>query len=132
MKIIRIKNPEISIWLLPWYVEDDKTVLEIGMELNDRMQNEPDNTCVLLAVDKGYLKAVLVGYLDGNKLIIWQGKKSKDMNRMHLLGHKLYKWAREHGATKAVLGSSDKRVRRLYKRKYGYHSIGGPLMEKSL
>jgi hypothetical protein len=132
MKITRTTNPDISIHLIPWYVEDDQTALEIGMELNDRMTENPDDTCVLVATDKGYMKAMAVAYIEGDRMIIWQGKKSKDMSNPRLMFHELYKWGRGRGAEKAVLGSPDKRVRRLYKRKYGYKPTTGGWMEKML
>ena len=132
MKIIRITNPEISVHLLPWYVEDNKTPLEIGMELNDRMRENPDDTCVLLAVDKGYIKGVLIGYMDSTSLFVWQARKSKDMNRPRLIFQRLCEWGKQKNADKVQLISDDKRVRRLYKRKYGFTHIGEGLMEKEL
>ena len=132
MNIIRIKNPEISVHLLPWYIEDNQTPLEIGMELNDRMINKPDDTCVLLAIKNGYLKCVLIGYIENDYLFIWQARKSKDMDRPRLMFRKLCEWGKSKGVEKAQLIASDKRVRRLYKRKYGFTSVGGPVMEKQL
>jgi hypothetical protein len=132
MNITRVQNPEISVHLLPWYVEDDKTALEIGMELNDRMTDCPDETCVLVATDKGHLKAVLIGYIENDYLFVWQAKKSKDMNRPHLIFHKMCEWGKSKGVEKARLGTSNKRVRRMYKRKYGFTPIGEALMEKSI
>ena len=132
MKILRITNPEISVHLLPWYVEDNKTQLEIGMELNDRMRENPDDTCVLLAIKDGYLKGVLIGYLEDDYLFIWQAKKSKDMDRPRLILHEMCRWAKQNGKKKIVIGSSNKRVRRLYKRKYGFTPSTGIYMERAL
>ena len=132
MNITRVTNPEVSIHLLPWYVEDDMSALEIGMELNDRMTGYPDETCVLVATDKGCLKAVLIGYIEKDYLFVWQGKKSKDMKQPRLIFHKMCEWGKSKGVERARLGSHDKRVRRMYKRKYGFASVGGVLMEKQL
>ena len=105
---------------MPWYIEDDQTPAEIGMRLNDLMRDEPEETYVLLAEDKGYLKAVLIGFLDGENLLVWQFKKSKDMTTPRQMEKKMYDWARKNGAVRIVLGSKDKRLRRLYRRKYGF------------
>jgi len=131
MKIIRVTNPEISIQLLPWYVEEDRTAMEIGMELNDRMIESPNDTCVLAAIDKGFMKAMIVGFIEEDYLFIWQAKKSKDMDRPRLVFHRLCEWGKQKGISKIKLVSQDKRIRRLYKRKYGFHHIGDGVMEKS-
>ena len=120
MKYIRVTNPDISLHLMPWYIADDETEIEVGMRLNDRMTDEPDDTYVLLAEDKGYLKAMLIGVLDGENLLVWQFKKTKDMNTPRQMEKKMYDWARKKGAIRIVLGSKDKRLRRLYRRKYGF------------
>ena len=65
-------------------------------------------------------------------MYIWQFRKSKDMDKPRQMEHKLYEWAREKGATRAVLGCEDKRIRRLYKRKYGFTPTTGVYMEKTL
>ena len=132
MKILRVLNPEISVQLIPWYVPDDKTPIEIGMELDQRMREDSDNTGVFVAVKNGYLKAMLIGYMEGETLFVWQARKSKDMDRPRLIFHELCRWAKAKGAKKAQLKSSDKRVRRMYKRKYGFTPLGGPLMERTI
>jgi len=135
MKIIRVTNPEISIPLLPWFAEAEGELSreECVKGLQILMTEMSEETCVLVATDKQYMKGFVVGYIekDGG-LWIWQAKKSKDMRNFQLLIHKLYTWARTMGAKKATLGSDDKRLRRLYKRKYGYTPIGGNLMEKAI
>jgi hypothetical protein len=130
MKITKITDPDISIHLVPWYVEDDMTRVEVGMELNDRMTNHGDDTCVLVATDKDMIKAMLIGYIEDDYLFCWQARKSKDMRQPRLIFHKLCEWGRTKGMKKMRLMSGDKRIRRMYRRKYGFTSIGGSLMEK--
>ena len=130
MNIVRVRHPDISVYLIPWFVEDGQTAVEVGMELNDRLRQKPDDTCVMLAIDKGYLKGVLVGYIEQDYLFVWQARKSKDMDRPRLIFHCLCEWSKTRGVKKARLVSHDKRIRRLYKRKYGFTHIGDGLMEK--
>jgi hypothetical protein len=135
MEYIRVKNPDISLHILPFLVGwgDVGDEIDCGMELNRLMTKHPEDTFVLTAVHDGFLKAVLIGYIrnDGD-LMGWQFKKSRDMRHPQQMMHKMYVWAREKGAKKAYLGCPDKRRRRLYKRQYGYTPIDNIMMERSL
>ena len=134
MKIIRVTNPEISIPLLPWFAEAEGELSreECAEALRILMTEMPDDTCVLVATDKGYMKAMIIGYMEDGNLWSWQGRKSKDFRSYGLLWNKLHQWGRAKGATKSTLGCECKRRRRLYKRKYGYKSIDGKYMEKAI
>ena len=132
MKIVQIKNPDASIYLMPWFVEGNQDIVQIGYQLNERMIESPETTYVAVAIDKGYIKAFIAAYIENEEVLIWQFKKSKDMNQPRQMEHKLYEWARPRGATKAVLGVADKRIRRLYRRKYGFTPRSGIYMEKPL
>jgi hypothetical protein len=132
MTFTRVTNPDISIYLLPWYVEAEKSRFEIGEELNERMTQNPDDTCVLVASKDGYMKGVIIGYIEDGDLFVWQASKSKDMDKPRLIFKIMCDWARDKGAKKVTIGSPDKRVRRLYKRKYGFTPAEGMYMEKTL
>jgi hypothetical protein len=133
MEYKRIKNPDISLHILPFFVEGgDETPVEIGMRLNDLMREDADNTFVLTAVKDEMLMAVLLAYSDDNGITIWQFKKSKDMDRPQQMIHKMYEWARSKGAKEVYLKCHDKRLRRLYRRKYGFSNSTDNLMRKAI
>jgi hypothetical protein len=129
MKFVRTTDPEISVYLIPWFIGSP---VEIGLELHRRMTQTPDDTCVLLAMKDNYIKALLIGYMEDGDLFVWQAHKSKDMDRPRLMFHELCVWGRSRGAKKARLISPDKRARRMYRKKYGFHNIGETEMEREI
>ena len=127
--IARLTKPEHSVAVAPAFV-GDKT--EILLELYKRMDEKPDDTFVLVDITDNHLKALLVAYATDDCVFIRQAHKSKDMHNPKLMFFKLCEWARKKGYDKLQLGCEDKRIRRMYKKRYGFHSIGGVEMEKKL
>jgi hypothetical protein len=133
MQYKRIKNPDISLYIVPFFVDGgDETPVEIGMRLNDLMREDADNTFVLCATKDEMLKGVMIAHIEDTELLIWQFKKSKDMDSPQVMVHKAYQWGRSKGATKSIIGCSDKRLRRLYRRKYGYASTSDNQLERAI
>ena len=61
MKFTRITDPGISIYLLPWFVEAENEMPKekCAEVLHMLMTETPDDTCVLVVTDKGYMKAMI-------------------------------------------------------------------------
>ena len=127
--IARLTDPEHSVIVSPAFVGDKKEML---LELYKRMDEQPDDTLVLIDVKDNHLKALLVAYDEDDHVFIRQAHKSKDMKTPRLMYYKLCQWAKSKGKNKLRLGCEDKRTRRMYKRRYGFHSIGGVEMEKAI
>lgn len=132
MKIVRTKNPDICYYLVPWFITDEKSAYEIGAELYQRMKQQPEDTYVQVGVEGQQIKSILIAYTMPNYVHIWQARKDKDMNRPRLAFHKLCRWAKRQGYDKLRLATPNKRVRRMYKKKYGFVPLGGMEMEKQI
>jgi len=138
MKILRQTNPNISFALIPWFVpSSEQTILQIGAELYQKMIDIPDDTLVLTAMEGEYCKAIIIAYSEVNEqgkvqVYLWQARKLKDFKYPRLVFAKAVEWAKYKQATRLILGSEDKRVRRMYKRKYGFSPMGGNYMERAV
>jgi len=133
MKILRQTNPDISFALIPWFVPSSKqTVLDIGAELYQRMIDTPDNVVVLTAMEGEYCKAISIAYYEDGKVIYWQARKQRDFQYPRLMVAKIFEWAKTKKVDKVIVGSEDKRLRRMYKTKYGFKPVGGVYMERCI
>lgn len=133
MKIVRQTNPEVCFALIPWFVPNqNQNVLEIGAELYQRMIDKPDDTLVLTALNGEYCEGVLISYVDADHVHIFQARKARDFQYPRLMFAKTMEWAKAKGFNKLTLGCEDKRLRRMYKTKYGFVSSGGVYMERSI
>lgn len=94
MSIIKTQDPNVSIYLLPWYIEGDMTRFEIGVNLYERLINDPDNTFVSVAVDDNNVKAVLIAYVRDNDVFIWQAKAKPGFKGTREMFDDLIVWAK--------------------------------------
>lgn len=131
--ITRHFDPDITLSLIPWYVTDDeKDCLQIGMELNDMMIQNPYDTLVLTVDEDNERKAMLVAYVKEDKVHIWQAHKMKGFRDSKKVLNVVEAWAKHKNLSAIQLATSDGRRRRLYKRKYGFKPVGGIYMEKQV
>ena len=104
IKIINAKNPEVSIHLLPWYVVNDMPRFEIGLRLYDRLQEQPEDTLVLIAVDEttADVKGMLIAENREDSAFMWQAKVKSGCGASKDLFERLTTWAKSKGKTKIV------------------------------
>ena len=95
MKFIQAKHPAICWPLLPWFVEGNQTRQEIFLELYERLEKDPDNTFVEVALDGDIAKAVLIAYKDGDSVWIWQARSSVSFRHGKVMLRHLRQWAKE-------------------------------------
>jgi GNAT superfamily N-acetyltransferase len=123
----------VTFALVPLYVEAEKNCWQIGAELYARMIKEAKDTFVLLATERnGKIMAFLAAYVDNDHVHIWQARKLSGFGEGRRMLETLYVWAKALGFSRITLGCPEKRLRRLYKRKYGFTPTEGDYMEKRL
>lgn len=103
--IIRSKSPDVSIALVPWYVPIDQSRGEIGMELDRRMRECPDDTCVLIASEENTVMAMVIAYCRPNDVFLWQARAKAGFQNSSEVLNELIKWAKSKGYSKLVTKS---------------------------
>ena len=131
-KIFRAYNPFISLALVPWYVANDQTPFQIGMELNDRMREEPENTFVLIAMNGEKAEAILIAYIETDHVHVWQARKKSGFRYSGDMFAMLCQWAQDNDISILQCAPAGHAQRRLYRRKYGFESIDNKYMRKRL
>lgn len=120
MEFWDIKNPNVSITLLPLYVPVNQTRTEIGLELNRRLKDEPDNTLCLVAMDNDYCLGFIIAYAREKDVFLWQSRSSPKASKCSKVAFNyLREWTKAKGLNEIRI-KTDKRTAKLMKRKYGF------------
>ena len=124
IRYINAKHPAICWPLLPWFVEDDNTVQEIFLELYGRLEQCPEDTYVDIALDGDRCRAILIAYVSGDEVWIWQARVSKDFKEQKKMFNRLKKWARDKGKEYIRMKTNTDKLERFYERRYNFHKNG--------
>lgn len=100
MIIFRTKKPEILKYIYPKMVVDDGANKDIIAEdIFAMMNNNPDNTCVIVGFDGDYLKIFLIAFYEEGKNFVWidQVWIDTDVNKKYSneLVDAIKKWAKD-------------------------------------
>lgn len=128
MKFIQAKHPAICWPLLPWFVEGNQTRQEIFLELYGRLEQEPENTFVEIALDDQICKGILMAYVSENHVWIWQARAAKGFAFQKEMFSHLKEWAKSKNKKVMRMGTHNDRLEKLYSRKFGF-SKNGDVME---
>jgi len=71
MILLNCKEPDISLFLLPWYIPLTQTRLEIGWELHERLRHFPEDTLCGVFYENGIM-GMFVVYCRYDDVFIWQ------------------------------------------------------------
>ena len=128
MRFCHPKDPEVSLVLMPWFIPSDKTHLEIGWELHEKLRKSPDDTFCFVAVKNCTIQAVLIAYVrkEKNDIFIWQARAKAGFRYSKIVFAGLVKWAQERGFHKLRAGM-DKKRQRCFKRLYGFVPVNGEI-----
>ena len=124
MTLYRLTKPRVSLELIPFYVPNNQTRLEIGWELFKRLRDKPEDTFCLAAVEDT-LRAMVIAYVWKGDCHIWQAYAEPGFEYSKLMFDRLISWAKEKGLTKLTTGT--KRPRAMC-RKWGFVQKDGQLV----
>jgi hypothetical protein len=116
MTYINTKDPNVSFYLVPWFVCVNQDKIEIGAELHRRLLEEPDDTYVEIAVENNQVHGFIAAFIDGNSVFIWQVNADDKVDIQKGL-ERLIDWAEMKGVYR--LTTISLRDRSLI-RKYGF------------
>lgn len=131
MHYLRAKHPAIAWCLIPWFVEGNQTREEIFMELYGRLEQDPDNVYIDIALEGEICKGVLIATKDDDGVWVWQARKSDGFKKSKEMFSRMVDWAKESGATSLRLKTDDGKLEKLYSRRYGF-AKSGDYMEKAI
>ena len=121
------KHPAICWCLLPWFMEGNQTRQEIFLELYARLEQDPDNTYVVVALDGDVCHGFMVAYKDEDEIWVWQAKALRDFGKTKEVVEHLTAWAKERGATIIKGQCSKDRNTRLIMRRFGFKKSGNTI-----
>jgi hypothetical protein len=135
MKFIRAKHPAVCWCLLPWFVEGNQTRKEIFTELYGRMEDKPDDTFVLVAMENGLCHGFMAAYCRDDDVFLWQSRtrdpfdklypdKTKVMQYNEDAFNLLFEWAKSRGKKSASALCTEEKVKDLVVRRYGFVKNG--------
>lgn len=130
MRYLNARNPAICWPLLPWFIEGNQTREEIFMELYGRLENDPDNTFVEIALDDELCKGILIGYISEGHVWIWQARASEDFEHSKKMLNDLMKWAKDKGTKELRARCSKDRNTNLIMRRFGFTKDGNEIVRK--
>lgn len=130
MKYLQAKHPAVCWCLLPWFVEGNQTREEIFMELYERLETNPEDTYIEIALCGEICKGVLIGYIDGDHVWIWQAHAAKDFKKSHKMLNNMMKWAKAKGITRLKAECTKDRNERLIMRRFGFKKDGQEIIKE--
>jgi hypothetical protein len=122
MMFTRLKDPKDSIELIPMFVPVDQTREEIYLELRSRMKYDPDDTYVVVLIDGGKVKGLVVAYTREHDVFAWQVRKDPDVPAkvLDMAFDGLKDWARGKKKHRINAVPLPNRPRKLWHRRWGY------------
>ncbi|HIJ71124.1 MAG TPA: hypothetical protein HPP87_07150 [Planctomycetes bacterium] len=129
MMFLNVTNPNDVAKLYPWLIPTEtESRMDIACQLRYRMEKKPDDTFVLVAVDKGVTRAVLIAHVsDKNRkrVWVWQIKAEERFPYRHRMFDALKQWVEGKGCKQVRTSiTSNKRWQRVLERRYGFKRRG--------
>lgn len=128
MHILNMKNPDDVVKLWPWFTPTKtETRMDITLELQNRLREEPDNVLCLVAILRGIVRAVLISHISDKskkRVWIWQSRTQPGFSEQKLLFNAVKQWAKGKGCNQLRTSVSDPRWRKVLKRRYGFKGRG--------
>jgi len=124
MRLLNTKDPNDAIKLWPWYLETEtENRNDIMSELYGRLKERPDDTFVLVAIERNITRCVVIAYMSSKRVAwLWQSQAQPGFRHSRLMMDALKSWARAKGAKKIGIGVADER-KRAFIRRWGFKEL---------
>jgi len=120
MRFLKADNPNVALYLLPWFVPTNQNPLDMLTDLHERLTNKPEDTFCLIALKGRIVQAVLIAYRRKKDVFIWQAHARKGFKYSKMIFNGLIYWARGKGLRRIKANVSERRNREMYTRRYGF------------
>ena len=128
MRILNTKDPDDAIRLFPWIVPTPtETREQIVYGLAQRLKEAPEDTLVLVAIERDIARAVLVAHVSEAKrrsVWLWQVRSVPGFRYSRLMFDALTSWTKAKHC-KVIRGNTSNRDRdKVFERRYGFRRKG--------
>ena len=121
--------------LLPWFIEGKETREEIFLQLYNRLEQDPDNTFVLIAMEGEYCHGFMAAYCREDDVLLWQARTRSPFDELYPDKANIYEyndkafeilfeWAASKGKKIVSAICHEKRTESLVMRRYGFKKDG--------
>jgi hypothetical protein len=124
MRLLKTKNPDDVAKIYPWLIPTKtETRMNIASELYGRLKEKPDDTFVLVAIERGITRCIVVAYMSSKRVCwLWQSQAEPGFKHSRLMMDALKSWARGKGAKKIGIGVPDERKKAVVRR-WGFKEL---------
>jgi len=129
VRILNSKNPQIAVKLYPWFLPTQtETRMQIACELAQRLQEKPDRTLCLVAIERDIARAVLIAHVSEKyrkSVWLWQSQAELGFRYSGLMFDALKQWAKSKGAKQICMGSQEHE--KAFERRWGFKRYDGEM-----
>ena len=94
------------------------------MELYGRLEQDPENTFVHVALDEEICKGVLIAYNSKDSVWIWQARAAKNFKYQKDMFSHLKRWAKNKNKKVMRMETHNEKLEKFYKHRFGFTKIG--------
>lgn len=112
----------MALVLIPWFIPFDQTVVDMYLELCDRMEQQPEKTFVLLAIENDQIQGMVIAYCRKDDVFIWQASTDRGVS-VSVVDHAfrgILCWAKGKGYSQ--VSGVPNRARKIWQRRWGFQS----------
>lgn len=128
MRFLKVKDPKDVVKLFPWLVPTEtETRMDIACELCDRLKDKPEDTFVMVAIERGITRAILIAHVSDKRkkrVWVWQSGTERGFKHQRLMFDALKGWAKAKGCKQLRTKVSNPRWSRILHRRYGFRPKG--------
>jgi len=125
MRILNTKNPNDVVKIYPWFIPAEKlTRMDIAAQLYDRLETRPEDTLVLVAIERNITRSILVAHVSDKKkkrVWLWQANSEPGFKYSKLMFDALKSWMIGRGAKEIWTGTD--RNARVLSRRWGFEPL---------
>lgn len=123
MRLLNTKNPDDIVKLFPWLIPTEtETRMDIATELYGMLKEKPDDTFVLVAIERNITRAVVVAHVLSKRVVwIWQSQAEPGFKKSKLMFDAVKSWAKSRGAKKIGIGVNEHE--KAFARRWGFKEL---------
>ena len=125
MRLLNTKNPEDVAKIFPWLIETDtENRMDIAAELYCRLKHRPEDTLLLVAIERNITRAVLIAHISDNKkkyVWLWQSHAEPGFKYSKLMFDALKGWAKDKGVKEIRMGTDGRE--KAFEKRWGFEPL---------
>ena len=124
----------IAAKLIPWFVPTEtESRVQIASELAQRLEQKPDETLCLVAIERNITRAIVVAHVSEKhrkSVWLWQSQAEPGFRYSKLMFDALKQWSRVKGAKEVRMGPQEHE--KAFRRRWGFEDANNNEMRLRL